>query len=359
MTTEAAIARFREKHAAARRRLADAEKRAQEAANGEITAAKAREFCTTHALAVQSRVHQVIAGLVTRCLHAVFQTEEWINVQRSSLPKTIVPGISKIPGRDGRIILEMEETWGLDSEEGEQSRRGNSLPNDKRSKRKKMSPSGQSGSESVRRRTSSRNGVLSRSGLESDQQQTDQPSMGDPQREHERPEKTQKKYLQNNSGRSQLHSEDTQDRKIHSSKLRRRIRNNSSDSSRPTDQQNLVRVKVMQPAYDFRIEFVKRRNKTEADLYFERDGNRYEYGQVGGGVLDVAAFALRLASLVLRRPPVRKVLVLDEPAKMLSEKGGNLERFRDLLETLANETGFQFIIVSHNPKLEIGKVVRL
>lgn len=121
----------------------------------------------------------------------------------------------------------------------------------------------------------------------------------------------------------------------------------------------MVRVKVMRPAYDFRIEFVKRRNKTEADLYFERDGNRYEYGQVGGGVLDVAAFALRLASLVLRRPPVRKVLVLDEPAKMLSERGGNLERFCDLLVTLADETGFQFIIVSHNQKLEIGKVVRL
>lgn len=184
--TESLVARFRDKHAAARARLRSAEDRAAELKQCELTAAQAREFVQASALAVQSRVHSVIAGLVTRCLHAVFT---------------------------------------------------------------------------------------------------------DP--------------------------------------------------------------------YDFRIEFVKRRNKTEADLYFERDGNRYDYSQVGGGVLDVAAFALRLASLVLRRPPVRKVLVLDEPVKMLSERGGNMERFCSLLETLADETGFQFVIVSHNSKLEVGKVVRL
>lgn len=184
--SERLCAHFRDLHSAARQRLVDAKKRREMASQGALTAAQAREFCTQHALAVQTRVHQVIAGLVTRCLHTVFE---------------------------------------------------------------------------------------------------------DP--------------------------------------------------------------------YTFKIEFVKRRNKTEADLYFERGGKRFDYSQVGGGVLDVAAFALRLASLVLRRPPVRKVLVLDEPFRMLSERGGNLAKMWELLLVLSKETGFQFVVVTHQDKFAVGKVVRL
>lgn len=184
---ERLIARFRDKHAASRLRLADAKKRRESANLDAAAAVAAREFCTQSALAVQTRVHQVIAGLVTRCLHAVFESDP----------------------------------------------------------------------------------------------------------------------------------------------------------------------------YDFKIEFVKRRNKTEADLYFERNGHRHDYTQVGGGVLDVAAFALRLATLVLRRPPLRKVLVMDEPFKMVSERGGNLDRMKDLLIQLSQETGFQFVLVTHSQKFECGKVIRL
>lgn len=116
-------------------------------------------------------------------------------------------------------------------------------------------------------------------------------------------------------------------------------------------------------AYQFKINFEQKRGKTEAQLIFERDGQAYAdpTRQIGGGVVDVAAFALRLACLVLSRPPVRKVLILDEPfSKIRGEQ--YRRRVRDLVESLAEELGIQFVInidLDVYPEFELGKVVRL
>lgn len=111
-------------------------------------------------------------------------------------------------------------------------------------------------------------------------------------------------------------------------------------------------------AYRFRIDFDRKRGKTEARLLFERDGLVVSPTEAaGGGAVDVAAFALRLACLVLRRPRRRRLLVLDEPWKMLSRE--YRPAVRDLVQTLAREFGVQFVLVTHAPELAIGKVVEL
>lgn len=110
-------------------------------------------------------------------------------------------------------------------------------------------------------------------------------------------------------------------------------------------------------AYSFEIDFVRKRGKTEAEFWFVRDGQRVDADAVGGGILDVTSFALRLACLLLSRPQRRKLLVLDEPFRFLSKN------FRpavaSLLLQLSRELNVQIVMVSHAAELAIGKVIRL
>ena len=111
-------------------------------------------------------------------------------------------------------------------------------------------------------------------------------------------------------------------------------------------------------AYEFRIDFSQKRGKTEAEFKLVRDGLAVDPADAaGGGVVDVAAFALRLACLLLSVPRRRKLLVLDEPFKHLSKS--YRPAVRQLLKAMAEEMGVQMIVVTHDPMLQIGKVIEL
>ncbi len=111
-------------------------------------------------------------------------------------------------------------------------------------------------------------------------------------------------------------------------------------------------------AYQFQIKFLKRRGRTEAELVFLRDGQEFSpTEECGGGVVDLASFALRLSCMMLLRPRVRRFLALDEPFRFLSQE--YQPKVRELLETLSKELGLQVIIVTHSPDLATGKVVEL
>lgn len=111
-------------------------------------------------------------------------------------------------------------------------------------------------------------------------------------------------------------------------------------------------------AYEFNILFEQKRGKTEAVLVFVRDGITVDpLTASGGGVVDVAAFALRLAALVLSRPPLRRVLVLDEPFRFVSKE--YRDKIRGLLSVLGAEMGVQFVIVTHFEDLRMGAVVEV
>lgn len=115
---------------------------------------------------------------------------------------------------------------------------------------------------------------------------------------------------------------------------------------------------VFDNPYEFRIAFEEKRGKTEARLYFQRDELEVDpLTASGGGVVDVAAFALRLSCLMLSIPPKRKVLVLDEPFRFVSREYRS--RVRQMIETLSEEMGIQFVMVTHDPVLRIGKVIEL
>jgi DNA repair exonuclease SbcCD ATPase subunit len=115
---------------------------------------------------------------------------------------------------------------------------------------------------------------------------------------------------------------------------------------------------VFDEPYEFRIIFEMKRGNTEAILAFERDGLMVDpMSASGGGVIDVAAFALRISCLMLARPRRRRLLVLDEPFKFVSAE--YRPRVRSMLEGLAEEMGVQIIMVTHVEELICGHVVQL
>lgn len=101
--------------------------------------------------------------------------------------------------------------------------------------------------------------------------------------------------------------------------------------------------------YTFQLRFTKRRDKTECDLVFIKNGKETDdvLGSAGGGVGDVASFALRLAVWSLNRS--RNVQILDEPFKYVSLD--LQERCSAMLKKLSKELGIQIIMVSHLPNL--------
>jgi DNA repair exonuclease SbcCD ATPase subunit len=112
-------------------------------------------------------------------------------------------------------------------------------------------------------------------------------------------------------------------------------------------------------SYDFKIRFDKKRNKTEAKLILLKNGHEIEniLEDDSGGVIDVAAFALRLSCLVLTKPILRKLIILDEPFKFVSEEFR--PNIKEMLMTLSKKFGIQFLLVTHIKELEAGKIISL
>jgi DNA repair exonuclease SbcCD ATPase subunit len=105
---------------------------------------------------------------------------------------------------------------------------------------------------------------------------------------------------------------------------------------------------VFPDPYTFVLRFVKRREKTEADLLFVKDGNEGSPMDLsGGGPLDVASFALRTATWAIK--PTRNVLIQDEPFKYVSRDLQS--KCSEMLKYLSNKLNIQMILVSHVPEI--------
>lgn len=110
--------------------------------------------------------------------------------------------------------------------------------------------------------------------------------------------------------------------------------------------------------YKFKVEFIIKRGKTEADMFFSKDGEAVDpLTASGGGVVDIASFALRLTSYLIAKEKPAPVLLLDEPFRFVSEE--YQEDVAVLLEELSTKFGVQIIIVTHEKTLCIGNVIQI
>ena len=98
--------------------------------------------------------------------------------------------------------------------------------------------------------------------------------------------------------------------------------------------------------YKFVVDFVQKRNTTECELLFERDGERLKpLSDSGFGAADIASTALRIS--YWSSGDSRPVLIIDEPCKNLSRKYHTAASamFKELCEKLK----LQMIVITHIP----------
>jgi DNA repair exonuclease SbcCD ATPase subunit len=117
-----------------------------------------------------------------------------------------------------------------------------------------------------------------------------------------------------------------------------------------SDITSLALESIFDDPYELKVEFVKRRDKVECDLLFVRNGEGVDpLSASGGGAVDVASFALRIASWSMMQPRTRNTIILDEPMRFLSED--LQERASKMIKELSEKLGLQFIIITHEPTL--------
>jgi len=117
-----------------------------------------------------------------------------------------------------------------------------------------------------------------------------------------------------------------------------------------SDITSLALEAVFEDPYELVAEFVQRRNKTECDLYFARDDSKVDpISASGGGAVDVASFALRIAAWSMQNPKRRNTIILDEPLRFLSVD--KQERASQMIKELSDRLGIQFIIITHETTL--------
>ena len=102
---------------------------------------------------------------------------------------------------------------------------------------------------------------------------------------------------------------------------------------------------VLKNPYSLELDFVERRDKTECDLLFNRNNISIKPYDGGGGPIDIAAFALRVASWSMQTPHNRNTLILDEPFKHLKGERAN-RRMLDMVSQISKKLNLQVIMVS-------------
>lgn len=97
--------------------------------------------------------------------------------------------------------------------------------------------------------------------------------------------------------------------------------------------------------YIFDINFEIKRGKTEAYIVFKKNGHDIDpLDDSGGGVVDLASFALRIAAWSLGKTD--SVIILDEPFRFLSK---DLQpQAAEIMKQISEKLKLQFIMVTHN-----------
>lgn len=113
------------------------------------------------------------------------------------------------------------------------------------------------------------------------------------------------------------------------------------------EQVSLAMDAVFDDPYRLKVDFLEKRGKTEVELLFTRRGMEFPpIGSAGGGAIDVASVALRVAYWSMRRDKkARPLLLLDEPFSQLKGEDAN-RRALSIIQELSHKLKLQIIMVS-------------
>lgn len=110
---------------------------------------------------------------------------------------------------------------------------------------------------------------------------------------------------------------------------------------------------VFDRPFQFFLEFERKRNKMECRPEIKElvNGKYRTFDpteDMGGGIIDIISFALRIVLWNLEKPRSRNVIVLDEPMKNL---GKMVSLAGQVLREISHKLDFQLIIITHEDEL--------
>lgn len=117
---------------------------------------------------------------------------------------------------------------------------------------------------------------------------------------------------------------------------------------------------VFQTQDEFVIKVDSKRKTPVAEFFIKtkKDGKEILLDPMdsdGGGKIDVISIGLRLAALLLYKPALHRILVLDEPMRFISSSNTSEFPFRyravSFLKKVAEEYNIQIIAVTHDAEL--------
>lgn len=99
------------------------------------------------------------------------------------------------------------------------------------------------------------------------------------------------------------------------------------------------------PGYSFNMEFTTKNNVSHAGIYVENHGRRQKpMDSNGGGLGNIIAMCSQMGAKKMSH--TRNVILADQPMKDLS-KGPKEALAMEMLKTLTEEMGLQYIMISH------------
>jgi len=113
------------------------------------------------------------------------------------------------------------------------------------------------------------------------------------------------------------------------------------------EQVSLAMEAVFDDPYRLKVNFIEKRGQTEVEfLFVRRDMEISPLGSAGGGAIDVASLALKIAYWSMRRDKkIRPLLLLDEPFSQLKGIDAN-RRALAIIQEISRRLGLQIIMIS-------------
>ena len=109
---------------------------------------------------------------------------------------------------------------------------------------------------------------------------------------------------------------------------------------------------IFDESYSFRVKNLIARNKPETYFTVVIDGKEFSLREeLGGGVVDIVSFVLRVILWALKSPRTDNTIILDEPLKFVDSEE-HLLRAGLMLSEISEMLGIQFIIVTHEQDLK-------
>ncbi len=107
---------------------------------------------------------------------------------------------------------------------------------------------------------------------------------------------------------------------------------------------------VFDRPFAFHMEFKIQRGKSECLFSVSEGDIVYDdiENELGGGMLDIIAFALRIVLWSMKNPKSDHVMIADEPFRFVGDYVGDTGQ---MLQTLSREMGLQFILITHEEEL--------